>query len=89
MRRRDHGARSVCVEEQRYKSWCSENDDGMREVRISVNEKLHEKVVEVYRKSDIEMALMFVFEVEVVRVKCACELLVVKVDCKKDQFLKP
>ena len=51
-----------------------------------MKEELCEKVVEVWRKSDRVMAMVLVFEKEVVRVICAYAPQLGRSKCKKDQF---
>ena len=58
------------VKGRRYKLWWSGNCKGIGGVGVLVKEELCEKVVEVRRKSDRVMAIVLVFEEEVVRVIC-------------------
>ena len=51
-----------------------------------MKEELCEKVVEVRRKSDRVMAMVLVFEEEVIRVICAYASQVGRLECGKDQF---
>ena len=52
----------------RYKLWWCANNDGIRGVGILVKENIWVKVVEVRGKSDRVMAIVLVFEKEVIRV---------------------
>ena len=64
----------------------SGNIDEIGGVGILVKEELCKKVVEVRRKSDRIMAMMLVFEEEVMRVICAYASQVGRSKCKIDQF---
>ena len=70
VRWRGQGARMMGVKGRRYKLWWSGNCEGIGGVGVLVKEELCEKVVEVRRKSDRVMAIVLVFEEEVVRVIC-------------------
>ena len=70
VRWRGQGARLPGCRARRYKLWWSGNNYGIGGVGISVKE-LCEKAVVVRRKSDKVMAIMLVFEEEVIRVLCA------------------
>ena len=86
VRWRGQGARFVGCIGRRYKLWWSGNNDGMGVVGILVKEELCEKVVEVRRKSDRVMAMVLVFEGEVIRVICAYAPQVERSEWEKDQF---
>ena len=51
-----------------------------------MKEELCKKVVDVQRKSDRVLAMVLVFEEEVIRVICAYAPQVGRSECKKDQF---
>ena len=72
---REQGARFVGDKGKRYKLKWSRNYDSIRGVGILVKDELCVKVVEVQRKSDRVMAMVLVFEEEVIRDKshtCVC-----------------
>ena len=71
VRWRGQEARFIGIKGRRSKLWWSENNHGTGRVGILGKEELCEKVVEVRRKSDRVMAMMLVFEEEVIRVICA------------------
>ena len=68
VRWRGQGARFVGVKSRRYKLRWLGNNDGIEGAGILEKEKLCEKIVEVRRKSDRVMEMVFVFEKEVMRV---------------------
>ena len=72
VRWRGQRARFHSFKGRRYKLWWSGNYDRIGGVGILFKEKLCKKVVEVRRKSDRMMAMVLVFEVEVIRVLYAC-----------------
>ena len=76
IRWRGQGARFVGCRGRRYKLWWSENHDGIGGVGILVKE--------VRRKSDRVIAMVLVFEEEVMRVICACAPQVGRSNCEKD-----
>ena len=61
------------------------NKDGIGGVGNLVKKELCEKVVEVRRKSDRVMAMVLVFEEEVIEVICAYASQVGRLECEKDQ----
>ena len=71
---------------RRYKLRWSENNHGTGGVGILVKKELCEKVVEVRRKSEKVMAMVLVFEEEVIRVIYAYAPQVGRSECKKDHF---
>ena len=85
VRWRGQGARFVGCRDRRYKLWWSGNNDGIGGVGILVKE-LCEKVVEVQRKSDRGMAMVLVFEEEIIQVMSAYSPQVGRSKCEKDQL---
>ena len=71
---------------RRYKLRWSGNNHGTGGVGILVKKELCEKVVEVRRKSEKVMAMVLVFEEEVIRVIYAYAPQVGRSECKKDHF---
>ena len=71
---------------RRYKLRWSENNHGTGGVGILVKKELCEKVVEVRKKSEKVMAMVLVFEEEVIRVIYAYAPQVGRSECKKDHF---
>ena len=68
VRWRKQGARFDGCRGRRYKMWWFGNNDETGGVGILVKKELCEKVIEVRRKSDRVMAMVLVFEKEVIRV---------------------
>ena len=56
--------------ERRLKLWWSLKRDGDGDVGVMMKEELCEKVLEVRRMSDRIMAVVFVFEEDVLRLTC-------------------
>ena len=67
VRRRERGARFVDIKGRKYKLCWSRNNDEIGGVGILVKEELCEKT-EVRRKRGRAMAVMLVFEEEIIRV---------------------
>ena len=86
VRWRGQRARFVGCRERRYKLGWSENNDGIGGIGILVKEELCKKIVEVRRKSDRVVALVWFFEEEVIRVICSYAPQVGKSESEKDQF---
>ena len=86
VRWRGLGAQFVGCRDRRYKLWWSGNDDNIGRVGILVKQELSKEVIEVQRKSDRAMAMVLVFEEEVIRVICAYAPQVGRSECKKDKF---
>ena len=70
VRCKGQSAKFLGVKGRRYKMWWSGNKEGTGGVGVMVKEELCEKVIEVRRRSDRVMAVVLVFEEEVVRVIC-------------------
>ena len=68
-----------------YKLWWSGNND-KRSCNL-VKEELCKKVVDVQRKSDRMMAMVLVFEENVIEIICAYFSQVGRSECEKDQFV--
>ena len=70
VRWRGQGGRFVGFKSRIYNPWWFGNNGEMG-IEILVKEKLHEKLVEVRRKNDRMIAMVLVFEEEVITVTCA------------------
>jgi len=86
VRWRGKSARFMGVRGRRYKLWWSGNDEGQGGVGILIKEELCEKVIEVRRKSDRIMALVLIFEEEVLRLICAYAPQRGRPEVEKDSF---
>ena len=87
VRWRGQGARFMGVKGRRYKLWWSGNEDGTGGVGVLVKEELCEKVVFVGRRSDRVMAIVLIFQEEVVRVICGYCPQSGRSSDEKEQFL--
>ena len=67
LRWRGQGSRMLGMEEKRYKLWWSGKGDGVGGVIVMMKEELCERVVEVKRVSDRMIAVVLVFEKDVLR----------------------
>ena len=68
VRWKGQGARFVGVRDRRFKLWWSGSESGNGGVGILVKEELCDKVVEVRRKSERVMAMVLIFNKELIRV---------------------
>ena len=71
IRHRTEGAQFIGAKGRWYKLWWSGNDDGVRGVGILTKEELLKNVVEVRRRGARVMAIVLVFNLEVVRRLCS------------------